>query len=210
MAFSAHYLTVMSNEGDHISHQITHPKKIKFLAAFAVCGSVRKAAEIAEIHRRTHYDWMDQPGDEGDSYRKAFSDARLEACEALEDEARRRAIDGVDRPVLFQGKPVFVWKDGAGNIVEENTPGATKVALVEKGHSDTLLIALLNANLPEKFKYHNYERGSTTIVNDQSVNITVEQRRAEIRGLLVVANERAGNRPPGILADGQNGHPAGN
>ena len=202
----------MIDDSDNISHQITHPKKAKFLAAFAECGSVRRSAQIAEIHRRTHYDWMNQSGIEGDTYRKAFSEARLNACDNLEDEARRRAVDGVSQPVLWQGKPVFVWKDEAGKIVEENTVGAAKVALMESNYSDTLLIALLNANLPEKFKYHNNDRGDVTI-NDNSVNIgelSVEQRRAEFLGILAAASERAGIGSVGIAGHGQNGHSAGN
>ena len=52
-----------------------------------------------------------------------------EGVDMLEEEARRRAVDGVLKPVFFQGEP-------CGNVRE---------------YSDQLLIALLKANRPKKY-----------------------------------------------------------
>jgi len=116
--------------------KIAHPKKRAFLRAFALCGVVGRADKMAQISRRRHYQWMDEPGLEGDSYRAAFARAYQAFGETLEQEAHRRAVKGVRKPVLWHGQPVFVWRDANGNIVEEGTPGATKEALIESEFSN--------------------------------------------------------------------------
>ena len=68
-----------------------------FLLAFADTGTIRRAAELANITRNTHYDWL--RGDE--HYAAAFREAEEQAADTLEEEARRRAIEGVEEPVGF-------------------------------------------------------------------------------------------------------------
>ena len=68
-----------------------------FLSAFAETGTITAAALIASVSRRTHYDWLENDS----SYADAFREAEEEAADALEDEARRRAVDGVEEPVGF-------------------------------------------------------------------------------------------------------------
>ena len=53
----------------------------------------------------------------------------------LEDEAVRRAVDGVRKPIFYKGKPIRI----CGEIVYETE------------YSDALLIQLLKAYNPEKF-----------------------------------------------------------
>lgn len=108
-----------------LTHQ-TPKKKIAFLEAFRENGSVKHSAEIAGISRITHYDWLKKD----EKYATDFINAREDAADALEKEARRRAKDGVLEPVFYQGE---------------------KVATVRK-YSDVLLIFLLKGNRPEKFK----------------------------------------------------------
>jgi len=60
---------------------------------------------------------------------KAVKNAIEEGYDMLEEEARRRAVDGVDRPVFFQGVE-------CGKVRE---------------YSDQLLITLLKANRPKKY-----------------------------------------------------------
>lgn len=107
------------------------PKKRAFLAAYARSASITKAAEIAQIDRCTHYDWKDTDPD----YAAEFERTKIVACETLEDEAIRRAHEGVQKPVYQGGKRV--------GYVQE--------------YSDTLLIFLLKGGLPDKYK----ERGVT-------------------------------------------------
>ena len=109
--------------------EISHPKKKAFLAAFAEVGTITKAAEMAGINRRSHTNWLNNPKD-GPAYAEAFEAAGQQACDRLEQEARRRAIEGVKKPVFQGGKKV--------GVVQE--------------YSDTLLIFLMKGAMPERYK----------------------------------------------------------
>jgi hypothetical protein len=74
-----------------------HPKKKAFLAAFAQQGNVKGACEAAGIARCTHYAWLESDPD----YKRAFNDAKEDAADALEAEARRRAFAGSDLLLIF-------------------------------------------------------------------------------------------------------------
>ena len=103
----------------------------RFLEAFEVSCSIQKAARWANIHRQTHYDWMRKDA----TYPARFAEARERATQTLEDEAVRRAVKGVRRPVLYRGKQVYIQGE----------------PLFEIEYSDQLLIRLLEAFNPEKY-----------------------------------------------------------
>jgi hypothetical protein len=100
-------------------------KQGEFLAAFAQIGTVSGASKAVKISRQTHYDWLASEED----YPSRFADAQDQATDALESEARRRAIVGVDEPVYYQGEIV----------------GYTR------RKSDVLLIFMLKGAKPEKY-----------------------------------------------------------
>jgi transposase-like protein len=100
-------------------------KKRAFLEAFADTGNVSAAARAADVGRRTHYDWLKKDKD----YKAAFEAAVEDAADALELEARARALGEQD--------PVF---NKAGELV-----GHRKKA------SDLLMIFLLKGLRPEKY-----------------------------------------------------------
>src|ERR1022692_2427202 len=103
----------------------------RFLEAFEVSCSIQKAARWANIHRQTHYDWLRKDA----TYPARFAEARERATQTLQDEAVRRAVEGVRRPVLYRGKQVYI----------QGKP------LFEIEYSDQLLIRLLEAYNPEKY-----------------------------------------------------------
>jgi hypothetical protein len=105
--------------------QATQAKKRSFLAAYAETGTIKQAAKIAGIERKSHYLWLEKDPE----YVEMFKSAREQAGDQLEQEARRRAIEGVPEPVWYRGQ-----------IVGE----------VQK-YSDTLLIFLLKGAKPEKY-----------------------------------------------------------
>lgn len=103
-----------------------------FLGAFSECGVIGRAAEIAGCARKTHYRWLlDDP-----TYPPRFEDARDQACDRLEMEARRRAVEGVMEPVFGSG--------GKGQ-------GTVRVGDIRR-FSDTLLIFLMKGAMPEKYR----------------------------------------------------------
>lgn len=111
------------------SAPIRAPKRTRqraFLAAFARLGTVTHAAEAAGIHQDTHRDWLHKD----EQYAADFATAKAALLDKLEREAIRRATEGTNKPVYWRGEVV-------GHVTE---------------YSDTLLIFLLKANAPEKYR----------------------------------------------------------
>jgi hypothetical protein len=77
---------------ERVFSHIHNLKKRKWLAAIAVCGRMREAAEMAKVDRRFHYMWRDKDPE----YMAEFERARSIACDAAEDEIFRRGIAGID------------------------------------------------------------------------------------------------------------------
>ena len=73
-----------------------------FLKAFSVHGVLKKSAEVANIGRQTHYDWM--AGDE--DYRAKFRSLRYAVCQMIEDALVERLAFGWDEAVFNGGKLV--------------------------------------------------------------------------------------------------------
>lgn len=116
------------------SPKTPRPKKERFLQAVALTGNITQAAKIAGCNRHTHKTWMKEDREYPDRFREAMD----EAADLLEQEAKRRAVDGTRR-LKFQGGEV---------LVDPNT----KKPYVEYEYSDTLLIFLLKGARPEKFR----------------------------------------------------------
>jgi hypothetical protein len=111
-------------------------RKQAFLANLRLLGNVSAAAALVEgLNRTTVYKhWLA----EDPEFKEAFGEAIEESVDRLEQEARRRAHDGVREPV-YQG----------GELV-----GHKQV------YSDTLMVVLLKAHRPEKFsERHRVEGG---------------------------------------------------
>ena len=103
-----------------------HIKRDAFLTAYAEVGTVTHAAELAGVSRNAHYMWMqDDP-----EYPEKFREAEKQACEVLEKEIRRRAVEGVDEPVFHKGEQ-------CGTV---------------RKYSDTLLIFAAKGAMPEKYR----------------------------------------------------------
>lgn len=105
---------------------VADKKKNDFLNALLETGLRNKAAEIVGISRQTHYVWMKND----DEYAEKYEEVRLMLVDNLEDAAYERAVNGVERKVYFKGEEV-------GTQTE---------------YSDQLLVVLLKANMPEKYK----------------------------------------------------------
>lgn len=102
-------------------------RQARFLMAFMRLGRVTKAAEEAKISRETHYDWMRSDP----TYAAEFRKAEEVVTGQMEDEAYRRAVEGTLKPVTIAGVRVDVNE-----------------------FSDTLLIFLLKARRPDKYREH--------------------------------------------------------
>ena len=102
----------------------------KFIATLRETGNVAYSCSIAVVRNWTAYRARrDHP-----NFAAQWDDALAEACGLLEEEARRRATEGIARPVFHDGKRC----------------GEIQVC------SDRLLIFLLKAHNPARFRenYH--------------------------------------------------------
>lgn len=128
----------------------TERSKKRFLEAFAKHGTVTAACKAAGIGRTTHYDWTHEDPD----YADQFEHARDALVDSLEEEAVRRARDGIEKGIYHQGELVAV----------------------ERQYSDTLLIFLLKANRPDKYK----ERSVVETKQAADAEQLVENARAKV------------------------------
>ena len=96
-----------------------------FLGVLRETCNVSESARAAGIGRRTAYEWKEAEAD----FAAEWEDAEQEAADKLEREAWRRAVEGVDKPVTFQGIITATYKE----------------------YSDRMLEILLKGHRPEKF-----------------------------------------------------------
>ena len=105
---------------------IRTPKtRARFLSALRETCNVTEACRLSAVPRQSIYDWRH----EDESFAADWKQTLEEASDLLEDEAIRRAKDGVRKPVFQGGKRV--------GYVQE--------------YSDTLLIFLLKGTKPAKY-----------------------------------------------------------
>jgi hypothetical protein len=100
--------------------------KEAFLEALGEHGMVTRACRDIGIGRTTAYEARRAD----DAFATAWADISEMTLERMEAEAIRRAVDGVDRAVYYQGEEVGL----------------------ERQYSDTLLIFLLKAGRPDKYR----------------------------------------------------------
>jgi hypothetical protein len=113
--------------------KLTRERRERFLKALAGTGIVTVAVEIAGTSRTRVYELRNY--DSG--FASAWDEAEEQAADALEAEAWRRAVDGIPEPLVSAGRVV---RDDDGQ------------PLAIRRYSDNLLLALLKARRPKKFK----------------------------------------------------------
>lgn len=119
---------------------ISEEKWSRFFAVFAESGVIKTACKAADIHRDTvhaHKTAGESPDatPEQKAWLKRYKEAELDAGDVVEQEMYRRAIEGVDEPLIGR-----IGKDQDGIIT------------TVKRFSDALLVRLAQARRPEKFK----------------------------------------------------------
>ena len=120
-------------------------KKRAFIAAYRTTASVHAAGRAAKIRPELHYQWLKSDA----VYRLAWETVQDQAAQTLEDEAVRRAREGVKSMVLHQGRPV---KHG-------------RKILYDVEYSDQLLLALLKRFRPALYR----ERTETQVTGSLEI-----------------------------------------
>lgn len=134
----------------------TARRRARFLEALGECAIVSRAAKAAGVSRNALYEWRRDDPD----FARDWETAVELGIAALEDEALRRVLDGVDTPVFYAGK---------------------QVATVRK-FSDPLLMFMLRARRPDR--YRDRPNGAQPPAIDQTPQLTKEERDARITELL--------------------------
>ncbi len=86
----------------------------KFLAVLRESCNVSEAARAAAIGRRTAYEWRDAD----QKFAAEWAEAEQEAIDKLEREAWRRAVEGVDKPIIHQGAITGTYKEYSDKMLE--------------------------------------------------------------------------------------------
>lgn len=113
---------------------LTRELKMVFLRAFARHGIISDGTVAAGITYRTYYRWKR----DDEVFNEDCKTAETMANDLMEREARRRAIDGFERPIIYQGEVTGEYTD----------------------FSDALLTTLMKGNKPEKYKERTQLSGS--------------------------------------------------
>ncbi|MDB5363478.1 MAG: hypothetical protein JWO51_4775, partial [Rhodospirillales bacterium] len=130
----------------------TDHQRAGFLARLAETGNVSEAARWAAVSRSGAYAL--RLADE--EFALAWAESQGQAVDALELEARRRAVEGVEQPVMYAGKPVH---DDGGDPV------------TVRHYSDRLLELLLKARRPESFKPTDEDQDGAFVLLDDDERV---------------------------------------
>lgn len=143
-------------------NSIRSPERaVAFCAALAETCNVGKACAAIGIGRTTAYEWREADP----SFAAMWDRAMKVGVTALEDEAHRRAFDGVAEPVVHKGEFSYLWeaaRDEMGDVIREedgspkmvpalDAEGRPRLKTIQK-YSDTLAIFLLKAHDPDKYR----------------------------------------------------------
>lgn len=144
-----------------------------FLSAVSEGATIGEAAHEAGVNRKTVYRWKESDAE----FAEAWDESLEEGTELLEREAVRRAVHGVEEPVIYQGQLTPIYEhnpDGTLKMVEtreRNAKGRMVTAykpvqavdadgnprfLTVRKPSDTLMIFMLKSRRPNTYR----ERGS--------------------------------------------------
>jgi hypothetical protein len=181
-------------QSDNLDDRLRQVKMKLFLDAFASHGNKRLACIAAGIHRNTLYHWLHNSSEEDCKpnymvvyeegtvpFAQAVAIAAEEAADVLEEEVRRRAIDGWEEPVFGTlGTPETVT-DARGNEREVVRKYTGQVGSVRK-FSDLLLMFLMKKVNPQFRENHKVDVTTTHVmdVTDSARNRLAEKVQAAI------------------------------
>jgi hypothetical protein len=161
--------------------KLTRERQERFLKALAETGIVSVAVEIAGTSRTRVYELRKR----NPAFAKAWEEAEERAADALEAEAWRRAVVGVQEPLVSSGKVV---RDDDGQ------------PLAIRRYSDALMIALLKARRPDRFK------DRAVVEHDISDNLADRLDAGRRRALAAAAGGTVTRLPvtlPKLVGDGR-------
>lgn len=169
--------------------KLTPEKLTAFCAALAETCNVGKAAAAVGISRYTAYIWRKEDSD----FAERWDDALKAGLLMLEDEAHRRAFDGVEEPITHQGQlsyqlEHYIDEEGKQQAQVKRDENGQPIPLTVKKYSDTLAIFLLKAHAPEKYRENT--RMELTGAEGGPVQFTDSERAAKLAAIVAAAQAR--------------------
>mgnify|MGYP000844097145 CR=1 FL=1 len=125
----------------------------KFLEEYRQTANISHSARVAFVDRTTVLDYRKR----SKTFAERMKQAEEEALEVLEQEAFRRAYHGVEKPVFYKGEE-------CGTVQE---------------YSDTLMIVLLKARAPEKYRENAKVEHSGTVQQQITTIEVVKSRESD-------------------------------
>lgn len=125
-------------EGMNAAHRLTLERCAAFLRAFAFRGIILDGIQAAQVSRNTVWTWRQTM----EWFDLLYEQAIEEAADRIEAEAYRRAIQGYDEPVVYQGQMT--------QVIDHDT-GEVRVLTIRK-YSDSLTALMLKGAKPEKYR----------------------------------------------------------
>ena len=129
-------------------------KQQQFLKSYRDIGIIKAACKAAGIDRSTYKYWRDNDPE----FVKQLPDARDEANETLEIAAYAQAVLGIESYVVSNGRIVYhetpvLNEDGTPQFNERGQQVVLRgKPIMERKYAPSILITLLKANMPEKYK----------------------------------------------------------
>src|ERR1017187_220053 len=162
-----------------------------FLAAFGISGRVSKAAKASGQERDLHYRWLKEDPD----YPALFAEAKARAVQAWEDEAVKRATEGVFEANSHQGAFVYPIKGFHKNpetgLPDPDRPIYGKTPYGVTKLSDRLLEFLLRGAKPETYR----EQRTVEITGAGGGPIEIVERLNAARKRLAKGNDASETKP---------------
>ena len=125
-------------EGLTAQDRMSLERRRLFLRAFAHRGIVLEGCRAAGVSRDAVYHWRET----SEWFSTLYDIAVEEAADRIEAEAIRRAVDGYDEPVIYQGMPTLVTDPNTGEQRQ----------LTVRKYSDALMALVLKGARPEKYR----------------------------------------------------------
>lgn len=164
-------------EGLTVQERLSAERRRLFLRCFALRGIVLDGCRAAGVSRGAVEHWRES----SEWFDTMYHIAIEEAADRIEGEAFRRAVEGYDEPVIYQGMTTVV--------IDKDT-GEEKQLVVRK-YSDTLLQTILKGARPEKYREnhkveHTGQAGGVLIlpapIDPAAWHKTVQEQQAKYAG----------------------------
>jgi hypothetical protein len=117
-----------------------------------------------------------------EGFKEEFQEAMIYAVAMMELECRRRALDGVEEPVIYQGKLQYRNKaDGELELDENGKPILTTI----RKYSDRMLLEYLRAYHPKWRASKKFEEGieeaKTEVMNQDQIDTLRNELKAKFK-----------------------------